>query len=193
MASCLLHSAVQICKNLLKALQYCHCHLGIVHNDIKCNNVLLADHGDVVIKICDFGLATCGPTNSCPVFPRGTRSPRKPRVPGASSTVAQIDNVHYWSSTYTGTKLSGWDVDMYSFVLLCVTILFHDKPHFVLRVRNFSDFPPPHELAPLISAHPYLKDFFYVGQRFLQEREQVFDGTWEAAGGLLMQALGGKL
>lgn len=176
----------KICRNTLRALKYCHTVLGVVHNDIKCNNVLLADHGEVV-KFCDFGCVTNGPSSKFPnIFSGPCRTLRKPFRP------VQQDITHYWCTTYTGTRLSGWDVDFFSFVQFCVTVLFHDDPMFLQYVRNNKQFPPRVQCEMKATNHPFLRNFFAVGQKYLEERDGVFGREWDDVGGLLMDALGGK-
>jgi len=43
-------------------MQYCH-HRGIVHRDLKLENVLIKSVGELVIKIVDFGIAGVCETN----------------------------------------------------------------------------------------------------------------------------------
>uniref|UniRef100_A0A7S1RKY5 Non-specific serine/threonine protein kinase n=1 Tax=Alexandrium catenella TaxID=2925 RepID=A0A7S1RKY5_ALECA len=57
-------AAASVTRQVLCALAFCHGH-GIVHRDVKAENVLLSepedrvalDHHEAVVKLCDFGLA----------------------------------------------------------------------------------------------------------------------------------------
>lgn len=136
--------------------------------------------------MCDFGLASpyLGSKNAGVFKPPSYRSVRTPR---------EKDAAHFWTTTYTGTRLSGRDVDFYAYVQMCVTILFHHDATFVMHVRNTCSFPDASCLAPFIRDHPNLKDFFYVGRRLLEERSDVFGDEWTYIGGMLMQSMGGSL
>ena len=48
--------AKRIIVGIVKALQYCHFH-NIAHRDLKCENILLGEHGEP--KLSDFGFARC--------------------------------------------------------------------------------------------------------------------------------------
>ena len=170
----------------------------MLHNDLKCNNVLIANHGDSV-KFCDFGWSTAlargsgdSPssqihTNSL-VFRTSYRGVKPPLV-----NAGPEGNYHYWTTPYTGTKLSGWDVDFYAFIQLCVTVLFHDDEEFVTSVRTQRQFPPRDRLEKTLAGFPHLEYFFSTGQRFLDERAVVFDTAgWNEVGGLFMKSFGGN-
>ena len=47
---------------IVNAIQYCHSH-GVVHRDLKLENVLLADVEDLYIKVIDFGISGVCTTN----------------------------------------------------------------------------------------------------------------------------------
>ena len=161
---------IQICQHILRALQYLHCTVGVVHNDIKCNNVLIASNGEDV-KLCDFGMATCAPGfKKFGLFSSAWR-PVKPPIRGDTQTC------NYWVTSYNGSTLSGYDVDFYSFVQLCVSILFHDDVGLVLHVRQHRSFPPWERLRQYVLKYPCLDDFFKIGQRFLEERG-IVENEW---------------
>ena len=46
--------AKHLFKQIIEGLRYCHAR-GILHRDIKLDNILLTSEGD--IKICDFGVS----------------------------------------------------------------------------------------------------------------------------------------
>ncbi|MFS7977572.1 putative protein kinase STE-STE20-Fray family [Helianthus anomalus] len=45
-----------ILREVLKALEYLHCH-GHIHRDVKAENILISDHG--AIKLGDLGVSAC--------------------------------------------------------------------------------------------------------------------------------------
>ena len=45
-----------ILLQIVNAMQYCHSH-GVVHRDLKLENVLLADVEDLFVKVIDFGIS----------------------------------------------------------------------------------------------------------------------------------------
>ena len=49
-----------ICVQVMEALRYLHDDAGVLHKDLKCNNILLAEQGnhDINVVIIDFGKAT---------------------------------------------------------------------------------------------------------------------------------------
>lgn len=49
-----------ICVQVMEALRYLHDDAGVLHNDLKCNNILLAEQGNhnINVVIIDFGKAT---------------------------------------------------------------------------------------------------------------------------------------
>ena len=47
-------AAKHLFKQIMEGLRYCHSR-GILHRDIKLDNILLTSEGD--IKICDFGVS----------------------------------------------------------------------------------------------------------------------------------------
>ena len=49
-------TAKSVFKQLINGLNYCHSK-GILHRDIKLDNILLSAEGEV--KICDFGVSKC--------------------------------------------------------------------------------------------------------------------------------------
>lgn len=48
--------ARKIFLQIVNAMQYCH-NRGIVHRDLKLENVLFKSKGDLFIKVVDFGIA----------------------------------------------------------------------------------------------------------------------------------------
>eukprot|EP00451_Oxyrrhis_marina_P019833 CAMPEP_0204342220 /NCGR_PEP_ID=MMETSP0469-20131031/23977_1 /ASSEMBLY_ACC=CAM_ASM_000384 /TAXON_ID=2969 /ORGANISM="Oxyrrhis marina" /LENGTH=536 /DNA_ID=CAMNT_0051327087 /DNA_START=44 /DNA_END=1654 /DNA_ORIENTATION=- len=96
-------------RDMAQGLQFCH-QLGVVHRDIKCENVLLAfadrtlQEGNMC-KICDFGLATSVP-------PGGLQGELE-RV-GSPDTVAPeiVKSVPY------GTRADVWSTGVVLFMML---------------------------------------------------------------------------
>lgn len=50
------HEARKIFVQIVNAMSYCH-NRGIVHRDLKLENVLFKTTGDMLIKVVDFGIA----------------------------------------------------------------------------------------------------------------------------------------
>lgn len=49
--------AKKIMRQVLSGIQYCHKEFGLIHRDLKLENVLLVEKGKLDIKIIDFGIA----------------------------------------------------------------------------------------------------------------------------------------
>jgi serine/threonine protein kinase len=54
--------ARKIFLQIINAMSYCHTR-GIVHRDLKLENVLFKSKGDLLIKVVDFGIAGVCTTN----------------------------------------------------------------------------------------------------------------------------------
>ena len=66
--------AIQFCREIIMGMIYLH-NLEILHNDLKCDNILIfKSGGKVVSKVADFGHAIFPFTK---MTPRGTRSPNQ--------------------------------------------------------------------------------------------------------------------
>ncbi|MGZ4290987.1 MAG: serine/threonine-protein kinase [Gaiellaceae bacterium] len=50
------HGALEVCAQISEALAHAHAR-GIVHRDVKPSNVLLAESGEIDVRLLDFGLA----------------------------------------------------------------------------------------------------------------------------------------
>ncbi len=48
--------ARRILLQIVNAISYCH-NRGVVHRDLKLENVLFKSKGDLIIKVVDFGIA----------------------------------------------------------------------------------------------------------------------------------------
>lgn len=48
--------ARKIMQQIVNAMSYCHSR-GIVHRDLKLENVLFKQEGDLLVKVVDFGIA----------------------------------------------------------------------------------------------------------------------------------------
>ena len=60
---------IMLCNQLAEALNYMHCEVKVLHNDLKCNNILICDRiseastesphdGSIQLMVIDFGKAT---------------------------------------------------------------------------------------------------------------------------------------
>ena len=50
------HDAITIMRNLFSAINHCHA-MSIIHRDIKADNIMINDDGEV--RLIDFGMAKC--------------------------------------------------------------------------------------------------------------------------------------
>lgn len=79
------YQSAQITKQILKALVELHA-LGIVHRDIKAENILILnnDDSDIKVKLCDFGMARlhqrCQQTSISEISSDGEASPSTPAL-----------------------------------------------------------------------------------------------------------------
>jgi len=75
--------AARITNQILKALVELHA-LGIVHRDIKAENILLLnnDESDIQVKLCDFGLARLHQRTQTPVSELSSDGELSPSTPG---------------------------------------------------------------------------------------------------------------
>ena len=72
--------ARRIFQQIVNAMAYCH-NRGIVHRDLKLENVLLKTKGDNVIKVVDFGIAGVCTTNKKDKVDAGSIAYMPPEVP----------------------------------------------------------------------------------------------------------------
>ena len=100
--------AVNIMKQLVSATAHAH-HQGIIHRDIKSQNVLVKDDGTV--KLSDFGIAQMGDA-------------------GQQITQAQtvVGSVHYLAPEVSGGKPATFQSDIYSLGIVFYELLTGDVP-----------------------------------------------------------------
>lgn len=98
-------------SQLLGALVYCH-RSGVVHGDVKLENVCFADAARRRVMLIDFGCAET--RNECRGF-RGSRHYTAPEVFAGLATP---------SATYCGTLADGWSCGVVLFCLLATRLPF---------------------------------------------------------------------
>ncbi|KAI7902854.1 kinase-like domain-containing protein [Cokeromyces recurvatus] len=126
-------------SQLLDAIHYCH-SLGIIHRDLKLENILLDEHDNV--KICDFGFARQTDKNQLLKTFCGSLAYSAPEV------------VQHQS--YSGPATDIWSLGVILFALLAGELPFDDDCESVLqkKVINIEYIIPPFfssEVADLIS------------------------------------------
>ena len=128
--------AVNIMKQLVSATAHAH-HQGIIHRDIKSQNVLVKDDGTV--KLSDFGIAQMGDA-------------------GQQITQAQtvVGSVHYLAPEVSGGKPASFQSDIYSlgivfYELLTGDVPFHGDTAVEVALKHMhNDVPPVRKFDPTI-------------------------------------------
>ena len=83
--------ARKILKQIVSAIQYCH-SFGVVHRDLKLENVLFKDTEDLYVKVIDFGISGVCTTFQTDVVDAGTIAYMPPEIfEGNTNTSAAID------------------------------------------------------------------------------------------------------
>ena len=131
-----LDEAVNIMKQLVSATAHAH-HQGIIHRDIKAQNVLVKDDGTV--KLSDFGIAQMGDA-------------------AQQITQAQtvIGSVHYLAPEVSGGKPASFQSDIYAlgivfYELLTGDVPFHGETAVEVALKHMhNDVPPVRRFDPTI-------------------------------------------
>lgn len=114
---------------LLNAIEYCH-NMSIAHLDIKLENILISnkteDHDKIIIKLIDFGMSFCGPSETlinlfcgslhycCPeIIKKQTYNPFKADI-WSMGTVLYIMLVGRFPRDNSEKELSSYDYDVTS-------------------------------------------------------------------------------
>ena len=84
--------ARRILVQIVNAMSYCH-NRGIVHRDLKLENVLLKAKGDSLIKVVDFGIAGVCTTNKKDKVDAGSIAYMPPEVIFSSLIIASASKV----------------------------------------------------------------------------------------------------
>ena len=125
------HEARTLFQQLLYALQYCHAH-GVVHRDIKLENIMLDEHGDV--KLIDFGLANYVRDGTFLTTSCGSVNYAAPEILSGEP--------------YSGPEVDIWSAGIVLFILQTGYLPFDDNNLSTLftKIKN-SDY----ELPPILS------------------------------------------
>jgi serine/threonine-protein kinase len=129
------HRALSIMEPVVSALAAAH-RAGVVHRDVKPENVLIADDGR--IKVADFGLARSVDADSQQVPTQGV----------------VIGSVSYLAPEVLESRGSGPRADVYAAGVMLFEMLTATKPHQgdsplqIAYQHVHADVPPPSELMP---------------------------------------------
>ena len=154
---------------LLSAVSYCHDN-GIVHRDLKIENVLIDSQGDV--KLVDFGLSNFyDPTEKLKTF-CGSLYFAAPEL---------LKGIHY-----TGPEIDVWSLGIILYVLVCGKVPFDDKSltalHEKIKLGLFL-------LPPNLSAEcqNLLKSMIEVDPMRRARVDEVLKHPWVRSGGHVVQ------
>jgi serine/threonine-protein kinase len=127
--------ALDIARQVVDALTYLHTH-GVVHRDVKPENVLVMDDGR--IKIIDFGIAL-------------DESARRLTWFGLSQTIGTPD---YMAPEQVGGRRGDARTDVYAVGMMLYEMLTRElpyagaNPHAILRAKTREDAKPPTYFVP---------------------------------------------
>jgi serine/threonine-protein kinase len=133
--------ALSIIRQVASALQRA-AELGIIHRDIKPDNILLTKKGEV--KVADFGLSRCLAGNGPPV--------------NLTQSGVTMGTPLYMSPEQVEGKVLDCRTDMYSFGVTCYHMLagrppFEGESPFEVALQHVRDEPKPlHEVRPDLPA-----------------------------------------
>ncbi|XP_028844733.1 mitogen-activated protein kinase kinase kinase kinase 5-like isoform X2 [Denticeps clupeoides] len=129
-----------VCREVLQGLQFLHCN-GILHRDIKGDNVLVNDAGDV--KICDLGLAARSTDSIATLKSSGTLNWMAPEVICAKMNGGYDEKCDIWSLGMMAAEVAKAEVPFRnmscSWIFANNTFAFWDLKE-VYWSREFKDF-----------------------------------------------------
>lgn len=150
---------------LLSAVSYCH-ENGIVHRDLKIENVLIDTNGDV--KLVDFGLSNFfDPSDKLKTFCGSLYFAAPELLRGI---------------VYTGPEIDVWSLGIILYVLVCGKVPFDDKSMSALHEKIKSGlFVLPDHLS--IQCRNLLKSMIEVDPKRRARIDEILRHSWTITGG----------